>query len=1065
MLIRSTSFRRFCGLAGSVLGIFVAAGLTVTSASMATAQVALPPAVEEEGGEVGVVWQGLPGITETVDEIMAREAMEPPVVGLRLTDKPPRAGFNRAFLAQNPDSPEVSSWPVFEAAPEPGFGARAPQTIGVEFLAMDDGESGFIPPDTIGDAGLTQLLVCANGRIKVFSKTGVLGGLNASLNTFFNSVRGGSGTADPRVVFDRLTNRWFIAAINTSTPNRILLAVSSGPTITGTGSFTFFQFQQDLVGTTPNADTGAFADYPSLGVDNNAVYIGCNMFSGGVGSGTTGWVVNKANLIGGTLTVTAFRQMAGATGSGPYSPRGVTNDDPDATTGYFIGADNGSFGRLTLRRISTPGGTPTISGNIIVIVPSTTNPLAVPAQGSTVNIEPTNDRLFDARIRRDATTDIRSLWTAHAIQVNSSGVASNSGGRNGARWYQLRNYTTTPVLVQSGTLFDSSASAPDYYIYPTVAASGQGHMALGASVGATDRFMSAATAGRHRTDALGTIQAPLVFEDGVAAYTVTFGGTRNRWGDYSATVVDPTDDMTIWTIQEYCNGTNSWALRVAELKAPPPATPVSCSPNSVAQGASNVNIVVTGTSTANSAFFDPEASFPNHIAASVSGSGVTVNSVTVTSDTQVTLNVSVAANATTNARNITITNPDGQSLTGNGLLTVNAGCTPAGVAIQPNPAEVCEGAGASFVIFGNGTGPLSYQWRRNTVNISGAQSNSLILSSTTPADAGSYDCVVSNACGSVASNAVALVVNAGPSFSQHPSVQNVCAGAPASFSVVASGAGTLSYQWRRDGADISGATASTYSIASASAANAGSYDCVVTGSCGSTTSNAASLTVSSGPVIGTGPAAQSVCEGAPASFSVAATGSGTLSYQWRRNGAPISGAILSIYSIASAGAGDVGSYDCIVSNLCGSVTSGAAALTLGTGPSITTPPDSLLGCLRHPAVFTVVAAGSEPLSYQWRFNGNDIDGATASTYTIPSLVMANEGAYTCRVSNACGDAVSPPGMVVICPADWDCDGDIDSDDIVLFFGDWDTGNGDFDGDDDSDSEDVIGFFGRWENGC
>jgi hypothetical protein len=119
--------------------------------------------------------------------------------------------------------------------------------------------------------------------------------------------------------------------------NRILIAVSSGPTITGVSSFSFFQFQHDLVAPTPNSDTGGFADYPSLGVDNNALYIGANIFNSSQTAllGTSGYVIRKVHFLG-SLVVTAARQLATSTG-GPFSPQGVDNDDPNATEGYFIG--------------------------------------------------------------------------------------------------------------------------------------------------------------------------------------------------------------------------------------------------------------------------------------------------------------------------------------------------------------------------------------------------------------------------------------------------------------------------------------------------------------------------------------------------------------------------------------------------------------------------------------------------------------------------------------------------------------------------------------------------------
>src|SRR5262249_45130798 len=141
-------------------------------------------------------------------------------------------------------------------------------------------DSTFIPPDTEGDVGPTQILTTTNGRIKVFDKTGVVGGLNSDLDVFFNSVRNGVGTTDPHIRYDRLSQRWFVTCVTltaTGVPNRHLIAVSSGPTITGAASFTFFQFQQDFAQS--NSDTNGFVDFPTLGVDKFALYIGGNVIN------------------------------------------------------------------------------------------------------------------------------------------------------------------------------------------------------------------------------------------------------------------------------------------------------------------------------------------------------------------------------------------------------------------------------------------------------------------------------------------------------------------------------------------------------------------------------------------------------------------------------------------------------------------------------------------------------------------------------------------------------------------------------------------------------------------
>src|SRR5206468_359280 len=133
-------------------------------------------------------------------------------------------------------------------------------------------------------------------------------------------------------------------------------------------------------------------------------------------------------------------------------------------------------------------------------------------------------------------------------------------------------------------------------------------------------------------------------------------------------------------------------------RAPAPATPASASPNTVPTGQPSLNVTINGTSVSGSGFFDPGPDaggpgFASHISASVSG-GVTVNSVTFNSPTQVVLNISTVG-APLGAKNVTITNPDGQSLTGTGILTVGAAVT-----ISINDVTVAEGnAGTTSAVF------------------------------------------------------------------------------------------------------------------------------------------------------------------------------------------------------------------------------------------------------------------------------------------------------------------------------------------------------------------------------
>jgi hypothetical protein len=743
----------------------------------------------------GNSFTGAPGITETVDELMDRERQTPtePATDLKAKEE---FEVEREFLEENPEAPAVSQWPPAEE----NFGPNevlSPQTIGTNFQTVTlTGltESASIPPDPMGDVGPTQILAATNGRIKVFDKSGVLGALNVSDTTFWASQAPTTGVSDPEIRYDRLSGRWFVLAVDLqATNNKILVAVSSGPTITGVASFTFFNFRPSVSG-----DGANFCDYPSLGVDANAVYTGCNMFtSAGAFSRTSVYVIRKSTLLGGTLNVTGFGGVASGTVAGPYAPRGVDNDDPTWTQGYFIGVDTLTFSTLQIRRVTNPGSaTPTLSANLTLTVPTTTNMVRQWANGiGTANnnrIDASDDRLFMAGIHKNKLTGGTSLWTANGVEVSAAGVALNTGTTNdfkriGARWYEIGNLTGTPSLTQAGTLFTTTAGASSYntergYIFPTVAETGQGHMALGSSYGSLTEFMGSAVSGRLRTDALGTTQAATIATTGIAGYRLCDGSSagacpRNRWGDYSFTDVDPNDDQTVWTFQEVAVasqalslGNGSWAVRAIRLVAPPPATPASAS-SAVCTGLSNTCVTLSGTSSAGSEFFDPGPDtggpgFANHIGATVTG-GVTVNpwpatniiipgSPSTTPVTQLTLCLNTTA-ATPGAKNVTVTNPDTQTASGSGVLTVNA--TP-GPPTASNNGPIC--AGATLNLFASTVAGATYSWTGPNSFTSNLQNPSIVGATT--AATGTYSVKVTvSGCTSSSATTTATVIATGNS--------------------------------------------------------------------------------------------------------------------------------------------------------------------------------------------------------------------------------------------------------------------------------------------------------------
>ncbi len=198
-------------------------------------------------------------------------------------------------------------------------------------------------------------------------------------------------------------------------------------------------------------------------------------------------------------------------------------------------------------------------------------------------------------------------------------------------------------------------------------------------------------------------------------------------------------------------------------------------------------------------------------------------------------------------------------------------------------------------------------------------------------------------------------VLASPAFTAHPQDRTIGEGQSAQFSVTASGAGTLSFQWQRcavggvswtdiaNNSTYGGATASTLTVSAATAGMSGDrFRCVASYAGASpVASGSATLTISPAPAIGTQPAAATGTAGGAITLSVAASGAGTLTYQWRLNGVDIAGATASTYTIPSAQAFHAGTYTVVVSSGGASTTSAGASVTVNAAPSSNARPLNL----------------------------------------------------------------------------------------------------------------------------
>src|SRR5207253_2345910 len=338
---------------------------------------------------------------------------------------------------------------------------------------------------------------------------------------------------------------------------------------------------------------------------------------------------------------------------------------------------------------------------------------------------------------------------------------------------------------------------------------------------------------------------------------------------------------------------------------------------------------------------------------------------------------------------------------------------------QPARQTVTAGQTATFSVTATGTAPLNYQWQKNGTAIAGATASSYTTPTTASDNGAQFTVMVSNAVGSVTSSAATLTVNpapVAPSITAQPISQTVTAGQTATFSVTATGTAPLNYQWRKNGAAISGATSSSYKIGATTSSDTGAqFTVVVSNSAGSATSSAATLTVNVPPSITTQPASQTVTTGQTRTFSVTATGTAPLNYQWRKKGAALSGAASSSYTTPATTSSDTGAqFTVVVSNSAGSATSSAATLTVNVPPSITTQPASQTVTTGQTATFSVTATGTAPLNYQWRKNGAAISGATSSSYTTPATTSSDTGAqFTVVVTNSAGNVTSSAATLTV----------------------------------------------------
>jgi PKD repeat protein len=260
-----------------------------------------------------------------------------------------------------------------------------------------------------------------------------------------------------------------------------------------------------------------------------------------------------------------------------------------------------------------------------------------------------------------------------------------------------------------------------------------------------------------------------------------------------------------------------------------------------------------------------------------------------------------------------------------------------------------------------------------------------------------------------------------PAITAQPVSQTATRGSSVSFSVSATGSPAPGYQWQKGGVALSGATSSTLTFPSVTSSDAGNYSVVVTNSAGSLTSKVATLTVNApaptaiAPAITTQPVAQSVDAGAKVSFTVAATGTPAPTYQWRKDGAAISGATTTTFTLNSVSAADAGTYTVVATNSAGSVTSSGALLSVTT-PTVSVPVTNSSPSSTSGTTQTSTTSSSETATSAKGTTSNSTTAKESSASTPASAPLATPGSRlvnaSIRAIGGLGDQVLIVGFVI-----------------------------------------------------
>lgn len=420
----------------------------------------------------------------------------------------------------------------------------------VDFQGLDD-NGNSIPPDVNGAAGPDHLMVTLNTQIRIMDKSG------APISTivtesFWQGIPGAGSVFDPKIYYDPYENRWIFVMCSSSDPNvsRVMVAVSE--TSDPTGNWYLYSFDAD-------PDNLLWFDYPNFGFNKKWVVVAGNMVASVPQHGVL-FVINKADLYNYSFDVDYSRiEILDATCLVPA----VTLDEAEENV-YLVNHAGGNvegYGYLQLRKVTGDEYEPEIEEIGYSGIPFPWEEWNYFTMGDFAPQLGTDDKLntIDARYENMVFRN-NKLWCVHHVYL-----PAEEPTRSAVQWWELDPEGT---ILQWGRVDGEDDGM--VYAFATIAVNAKEDILIGYGSFSEEQYASASYSFRTAEDPLNTLRERYQFKDGLAPYYKTFGGNRNRWGDYTATCVDPVNDLDFWTLQEYAelpSGQDEWGVWWAKVNA------------------------------------------------------------------------------------------------------------------------------------------------------------------------------------------------------------------------------------------------------------------------------------------------------------------------------------------------------------------------------------------------------------------------------------------------------------------------------------------------------------------